>query len=160
AELAKTHPDYADLAGLGQQLFPAGRPLYKHQWSSLHEAVTLSKDIVVTTGTGSGKTECFLLPLLAQLACESKQWTAPSAPASDRLWWKDGQSGNRVAQWEHVTRPAAMRALILYPLNALVEDQLRRLRSALDSDPVHHWLNTYRNTNRITFGRYTGATPL
>ena len=37
--------------------------------------------------------------------------------------------------------------LILYPLNALVEDQLRRLRSTLDSDSdpswnIHHWLDT------------------
>src|SRR5437870_4527015 len=37
AELARTHPDYADLAKLGQQLFPSDRNLYKHQWQSLQE---------------------------------------------------------------------------------------------------------------------------
>ena len=31
-------------------------------------------------------------------------------------------------------RTPAVRALILYPMNALVEDQISRLRSALDSD--------------------------
>ena len=59
----------------------------------------------------------------------------------------------------------AIRGLILYPLNALVEDQLRRLRSTLDSDSdpswnIHHWLDTQRGRNRILFGRYTGQTPV
>ena len=45
-----------------------------------------------------------------------------------------------------------MRALILYPMNALVEDQLARLRRALDSDGVRHWLDTHRAGNRIYFG--------
>jgi Lhr-like helicase len=50
--------------------------------------------------------------------------------------------------------------LILYPLNALVEDQLRRLRKVLDSPETHAWLDRERGGNRITFGRYTGQTPL
>ena len=50
--------------------------------------------------------------------------------------------------------------MILYPLNALVEDQLRRLRSTLDSNDVHQWLDNYRGGNRILFGRYTGETPV
>ena len=54
----------------------------------------------------------------------------------------------------------AVRAMVLYPLNALVEDQLRRLRQTLDSDPVSSWLDAQRGGNRITFGRYTGATPV
>lgn len=37
------------------------RKLYKHQYDSLVEAFKNRKNIVVTTGTGSGKTECFLL---------------------------------------------------------------------------------------------------
>ncbi|MHC5719035.1 MAG: DEAD/DEAH box helicase family protein, partial [Nostoc sp.] len=53
-----------------------------------------------------------------------------------------------------------MRALILYPLNALVEDQLRRLRKALEAPQVRQWLNQNRRENRITFGRYTGQTPV
>ena len=50
--------------------------------------------------------------------------------------------------------------MVLYPLNALVEDQLRRLRRALDSEEIHHWLDAERGGNRITFGRYTGQTPV
>ncbi|MBN9494919.1 DEAD/DEAH box helicase, partial [bacterium] len=53
-----------------------------------------------------------------------------------------------------------MRAVVLYPLNALVEDQLRRLRMALDTDGTHNWLDRERGGNRITFGRYTGQTPV
>ena len=57
-------------------------------------------------------------------------------------------------------RPTALRALILYPLNALVEDQLRRLRQTLDSPQTLTWLDGHRGGNRITFGRYTGLTPV
>lgn len=40
------------------------RRLYLHQYNALKEAAINRKNIVVTTGTGSGKTECFLLPIL------------------------------------------------------------------------------------------------
>jgi len=53
-----------------------------------------------------------------------------------------------------------MRAIILYPLNALVEDQLGRMRTALDSDNARTWLQTRRAGNRFYFGRYTGRTPV
>lgn len=150
---------YRDLADLGAGVVPDGRTLYAHQWESLRRAVVDGRDIVVTTGTGSGKTECFLLPLFAQLARESATWSAPNRPAARREWWTDDHT-MRTPQWAHVTRPAAMRGMILYPLNALVEDQLRRLRQALDSDDAHAWMDANRHGNRITFGRYTGATPL
>lgn len=150
--------EYNDLRHLAQRLLPPGVPLYEHQWDSIKSAVVDRKDIVVTTGTGSGKTESFLLPLLAQIAYESITWEPVGTPSPDRLWWKE--KDERVSQWAHVTRPAALRAIILYPLNALVEDQLRRLRLTLDHEKVHHWLDTYRGGNRITFGRYTGLTPV
>ncbi|MHC5771236.1 MAG: DEAD/DEAH box helicase [Nostoc sp.] len=149
---------YHDLAQLGKMLFENGIELYQHQWESLEEVLINQKDLVVTTGTGSGKTECFLLPLLAHLAWESSTWSASPPPPSNHCWW-DVQ-GDRVSQWKHVTRPKAMRGLILYPLNALVEDQLRRLRKALEAPEVHDWLDRERGTNRITFGRYTGQTPI
>ena len=66
----------------------------------------------------------------------------------------------RVVQRGHETRPAAIRALLLYPLNALVEDQLVRLRVALDSRVARAWLDTHRLGNRIYFGRYTSRTPI
>src|SRR5262249_41724053 len=53
----------------------------------------------------------------------------------------------------------AVRCILLYPMNALVEDQLRRLRMALDNDDVRSWLDTNRRGNRIYFGRFTGRTP-
>jgi len=140
--------DYADLRHLAQSLIPSGLTLYKHQWESLHSALVDGKDIVVTTGTGSGKTEAFLLPLLAQLAHESAFWQPSTPPPADRFWWQDGYSWT--PQWAHVKRPAALRAMILYPLNALVEDQLRRLRQTLDHPDVHRWLDTHRGRNRIT----------
>lgn len=154
--------EYRDLAQLGQEIFDPGIELYQHQWDSLREVLVNRRDLVVTTGTGSGKTECFILPLLAQLARESQNWSAcPPAPNSDR-WWDSNvnQNGNWVSQWGHATRPKALRALVLYPLNALVEDQLRRLRKALEADSVHQWLDRQRGGNRITFGRYTGQTPV
>ncbi len=149
--------DYAGLAELGKPLIPAPQQLYDHQWMSLDTVLRQGKDIVVTTGTGSGKTECFLLPLLAHLARESQTWPAALPRPDNWQWWNHSA---RVGQWTHIRRPLAMRAVILYPLNALVEDQLRRLRSALDDNDIHVWLDRQRGGNRITFGRYTGLTPI
>lgn len=157
-ELAKIDEGYGDLAEIAKGLFPAGRTLYEHQKRGLIETIRHGKDLVVTTGTGSGKTETFLLPLLAQLARESATWEAANKPSKDRKWWNHDKE--RVSQWDHVNRPSALRALVLYPLNALVEDQLRRLRQTLDNDLVRAWLDTHRGGNRITFGRYTGLTPI
>lgn len=53
-----------------------------------------------------------------------------------------------------------MRVLILYPTNALADDQLVRLRKSLDSREAHAWLDRKRNGHRFYFGRYTGATPV
>ena len=52
----------------------------------------------------------------------------------------------------------AVRALILYPMNALVEDQISRLRAALDSDGARSALDKHLAGNRIRFGRYNGLT--
>lgn len=165
AQAADLLPEgYSDLPGVAQGLL--GNPnirLWKHQWESVRTVLRDRKDLVVTTGTGSGKTECFLLPVLAQLAKESTEWpTSPPLPA-DRKWWKDDSSGRQI-QWAHTERNArglhAIRAMVLYPLNSLVEDQIRRLRQTLDSDDVLRWFDAKRGGNRITFGRYTGATPV
>jgi ATP-dependent helicase YprA (DUF1998 family) len=163
-------PEFRDLASLGQKLFTSndGRrlELYQHQWESLDKAIRSHEDIVVTTGTGSGKTECFLLPLFAQLARESAAWNPIHNNHNlAREWWKPPENPSdppnpRIAQWAHSNRPHALRAVILYPLNALVEDQLRRLRMALDDSDIHQWLDQQRGGNRITFGRYTGLTPV
>src|SRR5205823_1348369 len=57
-------------------------------------------------------------------------------------------------------RPSGIRALVLYPMNALVEDQLVRMRRALDSDAARAWLDANRGGHRLFFGRYTGRTPV
>lgn len=148
-------------------LFPAGRRPYTHQRDSFDESVLQHHDVIVTTGTGSGKTECFFLPIAAALIRESANWSAPENRESQWDWWRRYTMrgtrryyASRISQRVHETRTAAMRALILYPLNALVEDQLGRLRDGFDSPAVQAWLDSQRNGNRFYFGRYTGRTPI
>lgn len=147
--------EYLESSGL----FPAERQLFHHQLDSW-VAARNGEAVVVTTGTGSGKTECYLLPVFAYLVEESARWRAPSAPPPQALWWKHpGQQ--RIAQRSHDSRrPKALRALFLYPLNALIEDQLGRIRRACDSPGGRSWLAANRHDNRFWFGRYTGSTPV
>jgi DEAD/DEAH box helicase domain-containing protein len=148
-------------------------PLYSHQIEMLQKVLS-GKNAVVTAGTGSGKTEAFMLPLLAYLTCESRTWTAPNRlPVHINDWWRSEdweaqckspagrlRQSLRVPQRAHETRTAAMRALILYPMNALVEDQLTRLRRAFDSERSIAWLVKNRKQNQIYFGRYNSSTPI
>ena len=104
-------------ARLTNDALPLDRPFYRHQEMALKKVIA-GRNVVVATGTGSGKTESFLLPILDHLARESAA----------------GALG------------AGVRALLLYPMNALANDQMKRLRALLASFPD------------ITFGRYTGDT--
>lgn len=160
-----------DLASfVAQGLFPVGRELYSHQFEALRASTRAHEDVIVTSGTGSGKTECFLLPLAAALVEESVRWGTCPPPPTTQDWWNHpappgvrGRNHPRVAQRGHedpVTRPAAMRALVMYPLNALAEDQLVRLRVGLDGLTARAWLDTNRGGHRFFFGRYTGRTPV
>ncbi|MBP5469428.1 MAG: DEAD/DEAH box helicase, partial [Candidatus Riflebacteria bacterium] len=94
------------------------RPLYLHQEKSIRH-IGKGRSAIVTTGTGSGKTECFLYPII-----------------NDLLF--DYEKGNT---------EIGIRAIFLYPMNALVNDQIDRLRQLLE------------NTPQITFGFFTGDTP-
>jgi len=163
--------EVSDLVGfVSQGMFPPARELYTHQLEVLEQSLVNGRDVVVTTGTGSGKTECFLLPIAAALVRESASWTQPQPRAQRWDWWNHFTMRGQTRRWEPRTpqranedpsrRPAAMRALILYPLNALVEDQVARLRDGLDSAPVRAWLGASRQGNRFYFGRYTGRTPV
>lgn len=149
-------------------------PLHSHQAEMLKQAL-LGNNCIITSGTGSGKTESFLLPLFAQLSKELANWTVPNQQSADiNTWWREigGLSArqivnnsnftlsNDVRQRNHETRKAGVRALILYPMNALVEDQMSRLRKALDSDDTRSWLSENTNGNKIYFGRYNGSSPV
>ena len=160
--------EVADVAAfVDQGLFPSTLTLHQHQRDVLEQVVVNQRDAVVTTGTGSGKTECFLLPVVASVVKESATWSAPNQRPSQWDWWNHfTMQGSRrrwadqIRQRAHETRPAAIRALLLYPLNALVEDQLARLREALDSPRARSWLQANRQGNMVYFGRYTGRTPV
>lgn len=103
---------------LASSEMPQDRPLYVHQERALRK-VAAGRNVVVATGTGSGKTEGFLVPILAELAREKAAGTLGPG----------------------------VRALILYPMNALANDQIKRLRRLLAATPD------------LTFGRYVGDTP-
>lgn len=149
-------------------------PLHLHQAEMLKQAL-LGNNCIITSGTGSGKTESFLLPLFAQLSKELTNWTKPNQESSSiNTWWRENGGlparqivntsnftlSDVVRQRNHETRKAGVRALILYPMNALVEDQMSRLRKALDSDDTRNWLNENTNGNAIYFGRYNGSSPV
>ncbi len=158
---------FQDLACCG--LFDDCHELYQHQVTMMRQVLSGS-NAVVTAGTGSGKTESFLLPLLAYLVSESTKWPQPGPKLEHQDdWWRDNnwrqqcttdRKSQRVSQRGNEKRDAAMRGLILYPMNALVEDQMSRLRSALDSDKARNWFTQNRSDNRFYFGRYNAATPV
>ncbi|OLO07442.1 hypothetical protein BTW08_11730 [Salinicola sp. MH3R3-1] len=147
----------------GAGLFNGEYPLYQHQQTMLRESLK-GKHCVVVTGTGSGKTEAFLLPALANIIREgthsSSQWTQPTR--APREWTTDNppEWGSTRKELRGEKRTAAVRALVLYPMNALVEDQISRLRLALDSDEALEALDLHLAGNRIRFGRYNGSTPV
>lgn len=124
-EKGKTLRELADSNTVSKEIlklkeFHPDRKLYLHQQKAIEKACE-GKNLIVTTGTGSGKTESFLIPVINQLL-------------------KEKESG---------TLDSGVRTLIIYPMNALVNDQIRRLRELLsDMD----------GDNKITFGRFTGET--
>lgn len=130
----------------------------KHQADALQTSLAkhdaLKRNVVVTSGTGSGKTESFLLPVIARLM-ESMQGKPPGWRLNE--WWQE--SWNDKKTWKSIrsgdpqASTACVKSLILYPTNALVEDQISRLRQAAVR------ANEGRQTPAFFFGRYTGATP-
>ncbi|WP_270259730.1 DEAD/DEAH box helicase [Kocuria marina] len=131
----------------------SGIKLRKHQAAALaaHFAGGASHNPVVTSGTGSGKTESFLIPLLSRIVAE-KRSTIALPPIHE--WW---DLKRQTEDWRPArtvgASPAAVRSVILYPTNALVEDQVARLRRAVRS------LRDQESPIDLWFGRYTGATP-
>ena len=111
------------------------RSPYVHQIQAL-ENYMKGKDLFVSTGTGSGKTECFMWPIVSKLSDEALH---------DPMSWK--KRGTRI--------------IIMYPMNALVSDQVSRLRRMIGGDEflsIFHE-ETGRTNRRPQFGMYTGRTP-
>lgn len=97
---------------------PLSRSLYLHQEQAIETITSKGRNAVITTGTGSGKTECFLIPVINELLREK-------------------EAGSLCP---------GVRALLIYPMNALANDQMKRLRELLMYYPD------------ITFGVYNGDT--
>lgn len=131
---------------------------YAHQAEAL-EAFRSGKNVVVTSGTGSGKTESFLMPILASLVEESRKW-GERADAPQSRWFTRPDGAFEPQRTDLEARMPAVRALVLYPMNALVDDQLVRLRRALDAPGPQQWLREHRPGHRFWFGRYTSLTPV
>ena len=113
--------DVLDNAKGNYRLTRALKP-YTHQlkaWRLLKSAE--NKSIVISSGTGSGKTECFMLPVLDSIIAK-------------KLAIDPNNQG--------------VKALMLYPLNALINSQRERLDA---------WTKGFNG--KITFGLYNGVTP-
>lgn len=99
---------------------PAFTP-YRHQLRAFERLTTRGgntpQPTLVTTGTGSGKTECFLYPIL------------------DHCHQRRGEKG--------------IKAILLYPMNALAADQARRLAQTIWDDP--------RLKGHVTAGLFIGG---
>lgn len=103
----------------GLGLLPtANRPLHLHQETALRHAIVDKESFLTATGTGSGKTETFLYPIAHDLLSDPD----PKRPG--------------------------VRALLVYPMNALANDQLYYRVAPLFA--------RYLKDHGITFGRYTG----
>lgn len=111
-------------------------PPYRHQADALEHFFGNgldSDDLIVATGTGSGKTETFLYAILGALAIEGTERRASFA--------------------RH-----GVRALLLYPMNALVSDQTARMRRLLGDERLASLMEE-RWGRRARFGMYTSRTP-
>lgn len=158
-DLERNHPQIipAGLAELVQHGVPIDRfPLYTHQEEALLAAFGEQPDLLVATGTGSGKTESFLLPILADILREAQSWSPTSKAAQPGRY--DAQSNIWLHSRRHEVRPAALRGIILYPMNALVNDQLSRLRRILARGNSPDWQRRNLKGNVIHFGMYTSLT--
>ncbi len=107
---------------------------YFHQVKAL-ERFYAGDELFVATGTGSGKTECFMWPMISKLIREAKM--------SPESWSQRG-----------------VRAMMMYPMNALVADQIGRLRRMVGTEQFYSlFISMTGCKRRPQFGMYTGRTP-
>ena len=131
ARLAATPTDTSTPSDPRTVLYPS---MYAHQADAFHSFLVEGRDVVVATGTGSGKTECFLVPILGSLFDEATR--RPSTFSTP-----------------------GVRAMILYPMNALVNDQLSRLRLLFGEPSLAREFSAVGSARCPRFGMYTGRTP-
>lgn len=117
-ELAEEGLISKEFEKMGNNVHYSDWKLRIHQENALRHIIEQDRNMVVSTGTGSGKTECYLYPIFNELMREKESGTLD-----------DG-----------------VRALLIFPMNALANDQQKKLRKLLKDYPD------------ITFGRYTGET--
>ena len=109
-------------------------PPYAHQAEAIRQTLAHRKNLMIMTGTGSGKTESFLLPILGKLAIEARDHS------------------------QQFSRLHGVRAIVLYPMNALVNDQLGRLRLLFGHPRVISMFEEWCG-RPARFARYTSRTP-
>ena len=135
-ELARGFKQGLNARALARECFPQesegllpaliDRPLYIHQERAVRATHVDQRNIVVATGTASGKTESFLYPILFEL-------------------YRQFLAGELEEQ--------GVRAMILYPMNALANDQRDRLGKICEA------LREAASEFAPTFGQYIGQTP-
>src|SRR2546428_495816 len=106
--------ELVDLIGFGSAV--ARRPLWIHQEQALVASLGDAPNLVVATGTGSGKTEIFFLPIFARILREARRWPAPRGPLvhgerTSNGAWRPSRFN------EDPGRRPAVRAMVLYPMN-------------------------------------------
>jgi len=172
-----TRSDLLSIAGLGGvasadeqrlsrmlEMFPpvGSGQLHAHQETSIRAALSRGEHLVVTTGTGSGKSYCFQIPVLLSILAEAlgtsgrRRWQGPVLTQS--RWWSQSRREFEPKR-RSVQRRAAVRALFMYPLNALVQDQVDGLRGILNSEAAEELYSRTLGGDRIFFGQYSGSTP-
>ena len=100
-DLEREHPEIIPprLSELVEHGLPLHRfPLYTHQQEALLAGFGGAGNLLVATGTGSGKTEAFVLPILARVLKEARRWSPPTEPLSEGFY--DESTG----VWRHSRR--------------------------------------------------------
>ena len=158
ATLESTRPDAVaqGLSEIVEHGLPVGRfPLYTHQEEALLASAGSAPNLLIASGTGSGKTEAFVLPILSRILSEARTWLPPAGQTPIAGSYS---ASSWLHSRRHERRPAAVRAIVLYPMNALVNDQMSRLRRILALNDSPEWQRENLNGNLIHFGMYTSLT--
>lgn len=137
--------------------------LYEHQVAAARSTLVDRRNVIITTGTGSGKTLAFLLPTLLAIFAEAlgdsrrARWQS-AGEMPEKAWWRESPRRFKARRSAQCRLPG-IRAMLMYPLNALVQDQIEGLRRILDSPRADAVYETLFAGERIFFGQYNGATP-